>query len=231
LKELSDEKLIVIPKKVFNKRLEIVGINIDRNQFKILERIIDTHSIVQRRSSAEEDQNNIQLVVCTVIKYNNTIAIFKKHEIKSDKRFHQKEMLWIGGHVHSTDKRKLDNWTLQKTITKCLKREIEEEIQLPVNTSPIFKGLVYDQTSSRSLQHLGIVFEINLKDINLYRSIDKKSFTELSGQSISVEFVTLKEQELLEKLESFESWSVDILKTLYNIDLTNIREERQLALF
>jgi len=231
LKELSDEKLILIPQSEFKKRLSIVGFNNERNQFKILERIINSHSEIQRRSIAENDTKKLQLIVCTVITFNNQIALFTKHEIRSDKRFHNKNMVWIGGHVHNSDIDDSSKVTLQKTVTNCLIREIEEEIQLPVNINPVFKGLVYDNTSSRSLQHLGIVFEIELRNINTYKAINLKTFTELSGQSITIEFVPLEKEYLIDKFDKIESWSVDILCSLYNIDLSNVRETSQLVMF
>lgn len=231
LKELSDEKLVVLPKAKFLKSLNIAGFTKEKNKYQILQRLLKLYSTTQRRSIAEEDTQKLQIVVCSVIKYENQIAIFEKHEIHGDKRLHKKNMIWLGGHLHRSDIDNEDKSTLHKSLINCLNREIEEETQIPDNLNPIFKGLVYDKTHGKSLLHLGIVFQIELKNLNIFRSINFQTFHELSGQSHFVEFIPLEKKRFLERIDILEPWSMDILKQLFDIDLSEVRKSNQTILF
>jgi predicted NUDIX family phosphoesterase/thymidylate kinase len=231
LKELSDDTLVVIPKAKFLERLNIAGFIKEKNKYKTLERLLKVYSTTQRRSIVEEDTQKLQIVVCSVIKYKNRIALFEKNEIRGDKRLHKKNMIWLGGHLHRSDIESEDKFTLRKSLINCLNREIEEEIQISTNLNPIFKGLVYDKTHSKSLLHLGIVFQIELKDLDIFRSINLQTFFELSGQSNFVEFFPLEKTIFVERIDKLEPWSIDILKQLFDIDLSEVRKSNQTILF
>lgn len=231
LKELSDEKIIVIPQEKYKKHLNIIGFEKGKNRFKILERLLNKYATAQRRSIVEEDKQKLQIVVCSIIRYEDKIALFTKHEIHSDKRFHGKNMIWLGGHLHESDIDNKENITLQKSVTNCLIREIEEEIQIAPKRKPVFKGVVYDKTHTKSLRHLGIVFQIELKDPNIFNSINLKTLTEPPGQSITIEFIPLKEKSFIKNIDMLEPWSIDILQQLFNIDLSKQTKPRQTILF
>ena len=217
LKTLSDEEIIVFPNKFFTSRLNFLGFERDRNKLKVLERILTNHAKVKRRSDAESDINFIQPVIITLLTYKNKICVFMKHEKIGNKRLHNKRMLWLGGHLQKVDIDELPVRTFQKSVTNCLMREIEEEIQISLEIKPKFEGLVYDKTHPKSLQHLGVVFSIELKDKKIFDSINGKTFVELSGQGITLNFIPLDQQYFKENIEDLEPWSSDILNKLYNI--------------
>lgn len=231
LKELSDEKIISIPLEKYKKRMNIIGFEKDKNKLKILERLLKRYAIAQRRSIAEEDEQKLQIVVCSVIRYEDKIALFTKYEVHSNNRFHGKDMIWLGGHLHESDLDNKEDITLKKSLSNCLIREIEEEIQISNIPNPIFKGIVYDMTHTKSLRHLGIVFQIELKDPDVFNSINLKKPTEPPGQSIRIEFVPLEENSFIKNIDILEPWSIDILKQSFNIDLSKQKKPRQTILF
>jgi len=154
LKVLSDELIVSVPKQLFNNRLDILGLDNNKNKFKTLERIIKNDKIINRRSMSENDVGQIQIVVIGILTYDDNIAVFTKKEISERNRFHNKNTVWIGGHLQNTDIDNDEDITVLKSMTNCLRREIEEEIHFQFDTTPTLQGLVYDKTHSKSLQHL-----------------------------------------------------------------------------
>ncbi|MBU1344048.1 MAG: deoxynucleoside kinase [Proteobacteria bacterium] len=231
LKVLSDEEILFFNKSLFAERLNFSGLTNDVNKFKVLERIIKTNSDKDKRSFVENQPHSIQIIVMAYIVCNKKIALFTKREITADKRFHNKRIAWIGGHLQSADIEENGEKTVLKSMLNCLQREIFEEISLSLDSRPVFKGLTYDRTNSKSLQHLGVVFQIDLKDEKIMNSINLKAYKELSGQEIEIEFVDLTPKAFSERIDSIEPWSYSILESLLSIDMEGISTERQLVLF
>lgn len=229
LKKLSDEEIIVFSKELINKRLNFHGFDNNRNKFKVLERLSNKKSIIMRRSDAESNSSVIQAVVISYITYKNQICLFTKHEKFGNKRLHNKKIIWLGGHLQKIDLENLNDCTLQKSITNCLAREIEEEIQISIDVKPKYTGLVYDKTNPKSLQHIGIVFSIDIKDEKVFNSLNGKTFIELSGQGLSLDFVPAKQKYFTENIDSLEPWSANILGKVFNIHIKPT--SRQMVLF
>ena len=186
------KKLYIFEKSIFSERLNFIGLTEDSNKFKVLERIINNNRKKNKRSYVEKQPHAIQVIVLAYIICQNKIALFTKREIKADKRFHNKTVTWVGGHLQSLDLEDEGKSTVMKSMLNCLQREISEEINLSLDIRPIYKGLTYDRTNSKSLQHMGVVFQIDLKDEKIMKSIDNKTFRELSGQENEIEFVEFK---------------------------------------
>jgi predicted NUDIX family phosphoesterase/thymidylate kinase len=231
LKLLSDEEILYFEKSLFVERLNFVGLSEDNNKFKVLERIINKNSKKDKRSYVETQTNAIQVIVLAYIICKNKIALFTKREIKADKRFHNKKIIWIGGHLQAFDIENEGKSTVMQSMLNCLQRELLEEISLSLDIRPVYKGLTYDQTNSKSLQHIGVVFQIDLKDEKIMNSINCKTFKELSGQEIEIEFIDLAAKSLSEKFETIEPWSNSILESLLSIKLEGVKTEKQLVLF
>lgn len=230
LKELSDERLVLISKEDFKDRMQFVGFNQDRRIYEVLERVLKTKKYTKNRSDSEADNSSIQIVVVCVITYQNQIAIFKKIEVSSDKRLHEKQMVWIGGHLQSSDLENEEH-TVYKSMLNCLNRELNEEIEFALESNMKLKGLVYDNTHQRSTQHLGVIFSVELKNEFVYKSLADKVFKEMSGQATEISFVPRTSEFFQSEIASLEPWSVDILKGLFNINVDRPTGNQQMYIF
>jgi predicted NUDIX family phosphoesterase len=230
LKELSDEEITFIPINILREKLDFVGFESNKELLKMLIKQILIHPQHLKRSIVESDQTKVQIVVCTIIKCGTNILLFKKKEISADQRFNDKHMIWIGGHLRKDDYIDMSPPNVEKAFKSCLRRELEEEINYCGNAELEFKGLVYDKTNFRSLQHLAVVYIMNIKDISVMQSLHKKTFRELAGQQLEAEFIDLSEQNSFFNVQSVEPWSCDMLQSLFNISIHPSKREQQLLL-
>lgn len=232
LEILSNEELITIPIEHFKGKLDNVGFESDRVKLQVLERIIKKNQKIVRRKDAEDDINLIQVIVCAIFSYKGKIALITKKEI-GDKRLHNKRMIWAGGHLQFIDADEYPELTILKSMKNCLKRELEEEFEIDYDSdiTSNWKGIVYDNTHPRSLRHIGVVFQLEIKDEFMMRSLDKKLFKELSGQGNFIEFVDLTQEYFLENKIELEPWSVDILNSLYGIKTKTPKDSAQMVIF
>lgn len=232
LEVLSNEQLLTISKKDFKEKLDLIGFNRERPKFATLERIIEKNKKIIRRKEAELSDSVIQIIVCSVFTYKNQIAIITKKEV-GDKRLHNKKMIWAGGHLQFNDFDEYPELTILKSMKNCLKRELEEEFEIDYDSEPkpILKGLVYDNTHPKSLKHLGVVFQIDIKDEFMMRSLNNRYFKELSGQGNHIEFVERSQKYFNNKEIQLEPWSRDILKSLFKIEANITEDSNQMVIF
>jgi len=232
LEILSNEELLTIPKKEFNEKLDFIGFESERSKFQILERIIMKNKKIVRRKDAEISDELVQIIVCSVFTYKNQIAIITKKEI-GDKRLHNKKMIWAGGHLQFNDIDDYPELTLLKSMKNCLRRELEEEFEIDYDSepTPLWKGIVFDNTHHKSLRHLGVVFQIDIKDEFMMRSLNNRTFKELSGQGNHIEFVDLTQKYFNNKEIMLEPWSNYILKNLFGIESQITEDSDQMVIF
>jgi len=225
LKYLSDEELVVIKTSDFNTNINLSGFNKDRVYFRALENLIASSTIKPHRSEAENDINLIQIVTVCVITYKNKILVNTKYEVDSESRFNLANQIWIGGHLRYEDESSKPpaQWMLS-----CVRRELKEELQFHEDLNPKLLGMVYDRTHPKSLQHIGVVFEIKLPESFNYRSLEGQRQRERSGQSIVTRFVSLEQDN--RELAELEQWSYFILRDYYNIKVA-MKDEKQLLLY
>ena len=202
----------------------------DKKQLILKSIFSDKYLMYERRSIVENDYNKIQIVVCAYFEYDNKIAVFTKYETDTNQRFHEKKMIWVGGHLQNIDIENINESTPEKILANCLAREIYEELEMSLDITPVYKGVVYDKTNRKSYQHLGIVFKVKLKDDYQYKTLNNKRFTELSGQSINVQFVDLNLQAFSDVgINTIEPWSADILHNIHSLNIHP--SDKQLVMF
>ena len=101
LSVLSDEEILYFDESLFTERLDFSGITKDYNKFKVLERIVKSNFGKARRSFVESQSSFIQVVVIAYVVCNDKVALFTKKENGIERRFHDKKMVWLGGHLQS----------------------------------------------------------------------------------------------------------------------------------
>jgi len=203
LNSFLDEKILCLNKKDINISS---GFTQEKDLVEKLEKLIVQNGIYIERPNVEEDNNYIQIIPIAIFRYDDKFLFLRKKEKESGKRFHDKYMIWAGGHVREEDSNG------NNVLLKCLKREIEEELKicLPPKFTPL--GTVYDKSNVKSSNHLGIVYlaEIDNPNVAIAINVEGGEFRERKGKSISGKFMSFSE--LDKYYDKIEMWSKYILK-------------------
>ena len=229
LRELSDEELIAINKDEFI-RYDFVGFRADKNNLKIIENLLVNNSTINNRSKIEHDNSLIQVIVIGIVEYKDSLMTVVKYEANEESRFHEKRLLWVGGHYRNQDYTENTN---TKSFLNCLKREVNEELFINNYKEPDFVGIVYDNTNTRSTQHLGIIYKIEIEDENIFRELNGQTISENTKQKHYISFIKKDEfsdETKYEKLSITDQWSINILRHYYNFDI-KIKDNIQMYLF
>ena len=227
LKTLSDEELVVINKESFDKYISVTDYKKDKVIFNHLNEIILNNPQYLYRSKVEKNNDLVQIIAAAMIIYRGKVLVTTKHEIDIKSRFHGRKMIWVGGHLRKED---FTDHSIEESVKNCISREVSEEIELHKELKSEFCGFVYDRTSSRSLQHFGIIYKLVIPDNYDTNFLENVTFKERTGQAITTQFVELNEVDLNEYSDEFENWSLSLLRNIFKIKL-NSSSENQLQMF
>ena len=221
---LDTLRMLLIEKVGFFNRDDLIenGLKAGINDFKV----IDGVSISYRdRDSVEKSKNDIQPLPIVVItnRSKDKVLVVKKNIRKTtkDSPERNKILLYLGGHIRQEDS--CDS--IQKTISKSLRREIKEEIGESINVENISPFLIYTPDySKKSMQHLAVcyVVEMDLTERKFKLTSDEhimKTGKTISGHTMQVKDLARSENGFL------ESWSEEILKKVFQV---KVKEEFQL---
>lgn len=164
--------------------------------------------IALERKKAESNDELVQLVSCFVLKYENTLASFYKTKFQPEKRLnYQKKCINFGGHIAYEEFYSLFDALDPNSYSPFVIRELLEEVEILTDIRVEQIGFLYDKSTDVGRQHLGLVYEVTLK--NLKVSIkEKKLFEKLEFEHIS---------NLNSNIELFDSWSKEIISYYANI--------------
>lgn len=214
-RDLSDEELIVVPRAELDARNEGFALDSKNHQLRWLESTIKKSGIPLKRTIAEKSPAMVQLVPCVVLTYGDEVLLFTKRELSHTERFHERQVLWIGGHLRTEDLGDLQDLKLRASLEVCLRRELQEEISLSP-TAFQFRGLLFDRTHPRSLQHLGVLYSASV-DGPTMTQLDRRTFKEFAGQELDTRFVPLGS--FASEVKSIEPWSAKIADELFGIKI------------
>lgn len=160
------------------------------------------------RKLAELNTELIQLVSCFVLRYENTIASFYKTKYQPEKRLNsEKKCVNFGGHIAYKEFFSLFDALDPNSFSPFVIRELLEEVNIATEVYVKQIGLLHDKSTEIGRQHLGLVYEVGLKNRNISIK-EQKLFKELKFESI---------KELNLQLDAFDSWSIEIVKYYANI--------------
>lgn len=210
-------KMIVIEKVGFVPKNNLIsnGLVSGINEF---DDIIKTEKLdYEDRDSIERSHSKMQLIPIAVItnKERNKVLVVKKSEKreKSDSPEKNKTLLYSGGHIRKED----DKGNTLETIKQTLYREIKEELGESINVNGLSPFLIYTPNfSEKSEHHLAVCFVIEMdfsskKFKTVSDELIRKTGTSISGHTLSIKEILLKES------QNLESWSLEILKEVFNV--------------
>lgn len=166
------------------------------------------HILPLERKIAESEKALVQLVSCFVLRYQDSLASFYKTKFQPEKRLnYDKKCINFGGHIAFEEFFSLFDALDPHSFSPFVIRELLEEVEILTDIDVDQIGFLYDKSTDIGKQHLGLVYEVNLNSKNISIK-EKKLFSNLNFESIN---------ELSSELDSFDSWSKEIVKYYANI--------------
>lgn len=179
-----------------------------------------------KRDEAEKNLSLVQLIPVVVIKRDEEILVMN---IRGEKhgRLAEHNSIWAGGHVRDSDATRVNRGYTQNIFHGCVYRELEEELQLSIfNLMDIPDAIIWDSTTSRSSQHLGIFYEFKMSSKAPKEALHLKEFYESKNKSLFTQFRTLDSN--LKNIKGWEKWSQMYLREVCKIEIPLNKEQSEL---
>lgn len=146
------------------------------------------------RDEIEEDLHYRQITPYCLLNFGEQYVLFERLKRQSETRLHLKLSLGAGGHINSQDV----DVEPSKIIENCIKRELGEEILVNYDISKdiTYIGAINDELSEVSRSHLGLLFEIKLKN----SSIRVKETNKMTARWSTI-------PDILSRYDLLENWS------------------------
>lgn len=105
------------------------------------------------RSVLEEDPSRKQAIPYVVV-HDDTgrVLAMSRKSTQTEARLHGKISIGIGGHIPDEIRDAVDQ------LHAGMLRELHEELHIPEGVSPVYRGLLNDDSNSVGQVHLGLVF-------------------------------------------------------------------------
>lgn len=167
-----------------------------------------------------EGSDCVQPIAIAVItnESRSKVLVVKKSSKRTSAHSPEREklLLYIGGHVRKEDERS----NILETIKQALHREIQEEINESISIQNSIPFLIYTPDSEISKKHVAFCFiiEMDLNDKKFKLVSDEfimKTGTTKSGQILPVKEIVSGKYEM-------ESWTVEILKEVFNKEVKKL---------
>lgn len=191
------EHVLVVPTLLFHE------IGVFQGFSSRVERYLDTlldpmHTIYLARPEAEDDPSYKQLIPYCIFRCGDSIFQYTRGTKQGEARLHAKKSVGVGGHIST-----LDRDSDQETYLAGMERELDEEVSIETGYREQLAGLLNDDSNDVGKVHLGVVHVFDL---------DEPQVRPLEESMVDAGFAPLSQ--LVEEIDSFETWSQICLKFL-----------------
>lgn len=191
------EHVLVVPTLLFHEIGVFQGFNSDTGRY--LKTLLDPmHTIYLARPDAEEDPSYKQLIPYCLFRHGDLIFHYTRGTKQGEARLHAKKSVGVGGHIST-----LDRDSQQETYLAGMERELDEEVSIETGYREQLIGLLNDDSNDVGKVHLGVVHVFDL---------DQPQVLPREESMIDAGFAPLSQ--LVEEIDSFETWSQICLKFL-----------------
>jgi len=191
------EHVLVVPTLLFHEIGVFQGFNSDPGRY--LKTLLDpVHTIYLARPDAEEDPSYKQLIPYCLFRHGDLIFHYTRGTKQGEARLHAKKSVGVGGHIST-----LDRDSQQETYLAGMERELDEEVSIETGYRERLIGLLNDDSNDVGKVHLGVVHVFDL---------DQPQVLPREESMIDAGFAPLSQ--LVEEIDSFETWSQICLKFL-----------------
>jgi len=206
LEQFLDPEILIVPRSELARLpLDQNGSFTDESRKAMLECIENSGEFV-RRSQAETDANNVQIVSCGLLTHEEQVFVFQRKELDPKYQLYGKATIWQGSHVAKRE---------GKAGLALLEGALMERITRSLFLSRVFPlkivGYCWDAKDEKSNHHFGVIFRVSIDNDHTATDLRKKEFRTGRGHSLAGGFMPWKELSTGEMKLNLESWSMAIL--------------------
>jgi predicted NUDIX family phosphoesterase len=196
-----DETIKVVPKAKFRSLLK------RRRPGRLVGQDIETliaASVPMKRALAEETAEFVQLIPTFIVRSGSRLLTYRRTKRLPEARLHNARCVSFGGHMQVDDIP--DLFARSYSDPKgAMFRELYEELSFSEHVTPIYLGVLYLTSSLFEKQHAGIVFDVNVEESNIVKSLE-------TTRHADVQYMDLIE--LARVAKELDSWSRVLLGVL-----------------
>ncbi len=191
------ENVLVLPVRALGDIVSENGLITGRER-DVLD-LIARESFFLPRPTAEESPEYKQIIPYVAVVRGDEVFVTRRLNRGGEARLHGRLSLGVGGHINEIDRANGD-W-----LMNCLRREIEEEVDIADFGVLTLRGLINDNANDVGSVHLGFFFTLTTGGDVFVRETEKLEggFTPIAS--------------LPEKTENMESWSQIITPELVKL--------------
>ncbi len=151
------------------------------------------------RAAVEEDPSLKQVIPYAIVRRGDAIFVCRRARRGGDRRLQGLRSIGVGGHINPCD--------APDPVAGALRREVEEELEIPRGWRWRIAGLLNDDTTAVGSVHLGVVAVVEPGE----GAVDVREADRMSGAFLArAELLKLHARERA----SFESWTSLLLDRL-----------------
>jgi predicted NUDIX family phosphoesterase len=199
---VTTEQVMVVKTELFRDCGYFQGFCADTEKY--LETLLDQNNTQYLpRSEMEEDPGFKQLIPYCIFQYIDDSGMphvfqYTRGNGSGESRLRAKKSVGIGGHISTLDAHE------DSPYDEGMRRELEEEVAIDTGHTQALVGLINDDETEVGKVHLGIVHLFTVDQPNV-----SSRETEIADSGFR------PAAEILEDLESYESWSKYCLTSLF----------------
>jgi predicted NUDIX family phosphoesterase len=202
---VAEEKILVIPTALFHKLGYFQGFSADVARY--LPQLLEGEHLDYRpRGEMEEDPSFKQLIPYALFRWQDrrgTVHLFDylRGSGQGERRLHAKRSVGVGGHISSVDSAA---GRFQDVYREGMRRELTEEVIISTPYAENIVGLINDDETSVGQVHLGVVHMCD---------VERPDIGPREADILDAGFRPV--EEILARLEAFESWSHIVVRALF----------------
>jgi len=207
---VAEERVLVIPTSEFHALGYFQGFSSDIATY--LPALFDSDQLSYRpRGEMEQDPSFKQLIPYVLFRYVDSAGTprlfqYKRGGGQGEARLHAKRSVGIGGHISTVDIKDSDTnaGTAHDVYREGMQRELDEEVVIEAKYTQECVGLINDDETPVGKVHLGVVHLFDVDSLNVHPREE---------DILDAGFLPI--DELLTRLDEFESWSQIVVKALF----------------
>ena len=202
---VAEEKILVVPTPLFHRLGYFQGFSADVGRY--LPQLLEAEHLDYRaRGEMEDDPSFKQLIPYALFRWVDGSGVVHLFDYlrgggQGERRLHAKRSVGVGGHISSLD---AAAGCFHDVYREGMRRELDEEVVINTLYSEKIVGLINDDETPVGQVHLGVVHlcDVERPDV-LPREAD---ILEAGFRPID---------DILSRLEAFESWSQIVVRALF----------------
>ncbi len=160
MSKYAGEQVLVVPRTLLEEIGMFQGLRAEGVE-AALEKLLDpANHFFMDRAAAEEDPTHKQLIPYCVFKHGDKVLHYTRGKSGGENRLHALISVGVGGHINPVDTG--EGRTGPAAYFAAVRREIEEELELPGGYEQKIVALLNDDTNPVGQVHLGVIHLVEL---------------------------------------------------------------------